>query len=235
MIGKIPEQFNFNSTPFARAGFSQERIMKHQLEKWVNIRSGHPLRSRIEPHQDLKLSSLVAEKPASNTERGFPLLLVQMKDLKNGEEIKWEEVLKTRIKAKKNPNWLKKDQILFQPKGNKFGAFLLKEVPYWTVAAPHLYIIEINQPKLLLPEFLVWQINQVGVREYLERVSGGTIQISISRKDLCSLDIIVPDLAWQEKLVKLSNFIQQEEKLYSELINNRKRTMSLLANQLSQH
>ena len=136
--------------------------MKHQLEKWVNIRSGHPLRSRIEPHQDLKLSSLVAEKPASNTERGFPLLLVQMKDLKNGEEIKWEEVLKTRIKAKKNPNWLKKDQILFQPKGNKFGAFLLKEVPYWTVAAPHLYIIEINQPKLLLPEFLVWQINQVG-------------------------------------------------------------------------
>ena len=47
-----------------------------------------------------------------------------MKDLKSNDGIHWQNVLKTRIAAHSKANWLKPGQILFQPNGEQFGAFI---------------------------------------------------------------------------------------------------------------
>ena len=209
------------------------------LEELADIRSGHPFKSRITPHHDIELKTLIKQEGSHNPPvidklsrresdvDQYPALVVQMKDLKSNDGIHWQNVLKTRIAAHSRANWLKPGQILFQPNGEQFGAFYLKEVPYPTLASPHLFIIESKKPESFRPDFLAWQINQDLFREKLKCHAEGRLQMSLKKSDLSKLRIILPDPKIQKDFVKLNELLLSEEKIQRILSDNRRKTLFL--------
>ena len=83
---------------------------------------------------------------------------MQMKDLKLGVSIEWDSLLRTTMEfKKKKPSWLKSNQIIYQPKGQNFGAHYINDAPYRVIAAPQLFVIDVNDSQCR-PEFLSWQL-----------------------------------------------------------------------------
>lgn len=106
--------------------------------------------------------------------------------------------------------FLKKGDILFQAKGNKFEAILINK-DYENLISNQIYFnIRVN--KEVLPEYLIWYLNSEDAKLYYEKNTSGATVKSINRKALEQLEIEVPTLAKQEELVTLiSRFLAEKE------------------------
>ena len=130
----------------------------------------------------------------------IPTLVMQMKDLKLGVSVEWDSLLRTTMEfKKKKPSWLKSNQIIYQPKGQNFGAHYINDAPYRVIAAPQLFVIDVNDSQCR-PEFLCWQLNQSPIRKRFERIHKGSIQISIRAKELAEIEVAIPDIENRKQL-----------------------------------
>ncbi len=108
-------------------------------------------------------------------------------------------------------SFLKKGDILFQAKGNKFEAILINK-DYENLISNQIYFnIRVNQQ--ILPEYLVWYLNCEEAKLYYEKNTSGSTVKSINRKVLEQLKIEIPSLDKQKELVSLIiGFMIEKEK-----------------------
>ncbi len=181
-----------------------------KLADIVTVSSGHPFRGKI------------PEKPGSG------IYAVQMKDVSPEDSVNWDNVIETELSGKKQPDWLAPGDILFVARGSYNYAVLIEEMDKQVICAPHFYILRATDPSLL-PAFLVWQLNQRPLRKYFDSAAEGSLTKSIRRSILEQAEIVVPPLEKQHKILGLHKAIQQEKKLYAELISNADKLMHTLA------
>lgn len=179
----------------------------------VTVSSGHPFRGKI------------PEKPGSG------IYAIQMKDVSPEGGVNWGSVIETEVIGKKQPDWLVPGEILFVARGSYNYAVLIEETDKQVICAPHFYILRATDPSLL-PAFLVWQLNQRPLQKYFDSAAEGSVTKSIRRSMLEQAEITVPPLETQHKILGLHKAIQQEKKLYAELINNADKLMHTLARDL---
>jgi restriction endonuclease S subunit len=184
-----------------------------KLSKLATIAAGHPFRGRI------------PEKSGSG------ILAIQMKDVSVEEGIFWPSVIETELTGKKQPDWLRRGDILFAARGLHNYAVLMDEDKPHVVASPHFYILRVKDAALL-PEFLAWQLNQKPLQKYFERSAEGTLTKSVRRLVLADAPMTVPPLERQQQILCLHETIMHEKALYSELIRNGERVMNSIASQL---
>lgn len=187
--------------------------MNFALSNIANISAGHPFRGRI------------PEKSGSD------IRVVQMKNVSAGNGICWDDVIETELEGKKKPDWLMAGDVLFVARGGRNYAVLVDQVKGRVVSAPHFYILRVKEPSLL-PEFLVWQLNQKPLQNYFERVAEGSVTKSIRRAILENTEISVPPLYKQEEIMKLNKIVQREKALYAELISNSDKLINSIASDL---
>jgi restriction endonuclease S subunit len=84
----------------------------------------------------------------------------------------------------------------------------------------------------IFPEFLAWQINRAPCQRYLAKNAEGTDQLGIRRPILESLQIAVPDLETQHRIVALHQQALAERKVLEHLIRNREQQLDALAFEL---
>ncbi len=135
--------------------------------------------------------------------------------------------------GKAAPTFLKPDDILFIARGRHNYALLVDDQArnLQAVAAPHFYIIKANT-KLILPEFLVWLLNQSQLQQYFQREAEGTSAKSIRRNVLINSPIALPSLEKQHKISQLVSTLKQEQEILQGLIKNRNKMMKGIASQL---
>jgi len=98
-------------------------------------------------------------------------------------------------------SFLKKGDILFQAKGNKFEAILINK-DYENLISNQIYFnIRVSQE--ILPEYLVWYLNSEEAKLYYEKNTSGSTVKSINKKTLQELEIEVPTLKKQTEIVNL--------------------------------
>ena len=75
----------------------------------------------------------------------------------------------------------------------------------------------------LLPEFLCWSLNQPSIQRYLKEGAGsqGTNITMLSRKNVQSLEIQIPNLTAQKKILTLNKLWEEEQRLSKALLDNR--------------
>ncbi len=178
------------------------------------ISAGHPFRGKI------------LEKSGSG------IRAVQMKDISIDQGVCWESVIETELSGKKKPAWLMNGDILFAARGARNYAVLVDHIVGKVVSAPHFYILRVNEQSLL-PEFLVWQLNQKPLQNYFDRAAQGSFTKSIKRSILECAEITVPPLDNQKQIVGLHMTLMQERKLYSELTRNADKLMNSIASKLA--
>jgi len=184
------------------------------LKQIALIRAGHPFRGRIE------------DVP------GGTARVIQMKDVDADRGVNWAGLAATELAGRKQPDWLKKGDMLFAARGNRYFAILLEDVPFDTVLSPHFFHLTVKREAKVLPGFLAWQINQEPIQQYLQKSSHGSQVQAIGRQVLEDMPLAIPPLDKQHAIMALNNAWQQQRRVMDTLTENMQRTMTGIARQL---
>ncbi len=191
----------------------KEKILNVLVADIANVYSGHPFRGKIPE------------------ESGSGIYVVQMKNITVDNLIDWGSIIETGLTGKKQPGWLIKGDVLFAARGTRNYAALVNKDMEQLVSSPHFYIIRINN-QALLPEFLVWQLNQKPLQNYFDKSAEGTLTKSVRRSVLEKAEIHIPPTEKQKQILGLHKTLLQEKRLYSELIENADKLMNSIASEV---
>jgi hypothetical protein len=195
-----------------------------ELKQIATIHAGYPFRGKI---PEVLGSNVVA---------------VQMKDVSQTEGICWSGCLETELTGKREPDYLTTGDILVAARGSHNYAVQVDQTLIATgkqaVAAPHFFLVRLKRDSLnkkdILPEFMVWLLNQPPAQRYFEQNAEGTLTKSIRRSVLEEAPVVVPPLAKQRAIVAMADTLREEQKLLQTLVNNGERMMGAIANDLYQ-
>lgn len=180
------------------------------LEYVVDVQSGHPFRGSV---------------PEVVGGNGYAL---QMRDLNPDGSVTWANLVRTSVEGRREPEWLVPGDVVFVARGQRNYAVCLSEVPLPTVCSQYFFLLRCKTPSLS-PEFLAWQINSAPCQRYLAKNAEGTDQLGIRRPVLECLQIAVPDLETQHRIVSLHQQALAERKVLESLIRNREHQLDALA------
>lgn len=188
-----------------------------RLKQIATINAGYPFRGKI------------PEVP------GSAMVAVQMKDVSLTEGIRWSDCLETELTGKREPDYLTTGDILVAARGSHNYAVqvdrALAIIGKQAVAAPHFFVISLKK-KDILPEFLVWLLNQTPTQRYFEQNAEGTLTKSIRRSVLEEAPVVVPPLAKQRAIISMAATLRDEHKLIQKLVSNGERMMNAIAKDL---
>ncbi len=188
-----------------------------KLKQIATINAGYPFRGKIPE---------VA---------GSAVLAVQMKDVSLTEGIRWSDCLETELTGKRKPDFLVKGDILVAARGSHNYAVQVDQALALTgkqaVAAPHFFLVRLKR-KDILPDFLVWLLNQAPAQRYFEQNAEGTLTKSIRRSVLEDAPVVITSLEKQKTIVSMANTLREEQKLIQKLVSNGERIMNAIARDL---
>lgn len=143
--------------------------------------------------------------------------IIQIKDITDDNTIDWENLAKTNLKSVKQNSMVRKGDIVFRARGNRFLATLIDCEARKTIATSQFFILRVKQKDKLLPEYLSWYINQSKAQRFLAQISAGTNIKQIQRKGLGELPLIVPDVSIQKTIVQLDGLCKKEKQLMQQI------------------
>lgn len=188
-----------------------------KLSQIAIINAGYPFRGKI------------PEEPGSD------VMAVQMKDVSLTEGIRWLDCLEAGLPGKRQPDYLTQGDILVAARGSHNYAVLVDDSLAFTgkqaVAAPHFFVVSLKK-KGVLPEFIVWLLNQPPAQRYFEQNAEGTLTKSIRRSVLEDTPVLVPPVAKQQAIVAMANTLHEEQKLLQKFVANGESMMSAIAREL---
>lgn len=183
--------------------------MKVKLKDIAEIHMGYPFRSRLEYRTDGTLG------------------VIQMKDLSSANRVDCDTVQKIDPFAFDHKYFVKRGDLIFRSRGMTNTAAILDKEPHDAIVAAPMLRIRVNID-VVLPEFLCWFINQQPSQQYLMIRREGTHGGMISRQTLENLEIDIPSIEKQKKIVELIHLHQHRQNLEKKRIELQELEMSAM-------
>lgn len=161
------------------------------------------------------------------------VLVVQMKDVGPEIGVDWASAIRTRLTGRKQPYWIQEGDILFAAKGARFYAVCAGAPPGQAVCVPAFFHLRVHVTAQVDPHFLAWQINQPPCQRQLLQAAEGSSQLSIRRPVLEQLELSIPAVEEQRRIVALADLAQRERRALQRLIANREQQLQAIAEDLS--
>lgn len=192
-------------------------MTKHgKLGRFIEIRSGYLSRTKIE------------EAPEGR------FRLIQLGDFDDSRTR-----MDTRKLTRFEPGDLRKDQtiqpgeVLFLAKGVNNFAFQPGPLPTPTLAASYFYVLT-PSPEIT-PEYLNWFLNHPHARRAFDRIAGVGARMPVVKKsDLADIDVPLPSLFDQQRIVELHSLMTREARLLDQLRDSRKTYMDTVTMTIAQ-
>ncbi|OFX29507.1 MAG: hypothetical protein A2X08_10635 [Bacteroidetes bacterium GWA2_32_17] len=114
---------------------------------------------------------------------------------------------------------LNNGNILFAAKGTKNFATQYEAKNGKCVASSTFLVIQIKNEfkSKILPEYLVWYLNNPRTQEWLKAKARGSSIPSISKTDLLELEITIPTIQKQKVIVKIDNLLKKEQSILKKI------------------
>ena len=149
-------------------------------------------------------------------------MLFQIKDIYNNRNIIPDSIYKINPKRLVDRYLVNKGDVLFLSRGHRNFATTIYIPMKNTIAAGHFFILKFDTSKIL-PEYLAWYINQPPAQKFLKSMAKrGSHMPIIGKSEFEQLEVNIPPLQVQEKIVRLSNLLQQENELIENIKEKRK-------------
>ncbi len=184
-------------------------LMRETIKNIATVQLGYSFRSRLEVSKDGEVA------------------VIQMKDLLDDNTIGCDELVKIDMDSVKDHHLARKGDLVFRSRGLVSNAAILLEDPGIAVVAAPLIRIRIIKPNRILPEYLNWYLSQREAQVFLTSRAIGTAQKMISKEVLENLEVLLPSLEKQKKIVALASLSVREQTLLSELAEKRKQYISM--------
>ena len=171
------------------------------LSDIANIISGYLFKSKVTSVKDGK----------------YPV--VQIKNTSNGN-IDWAGLSRTNIPNVKEDLVLRDGDVLFRSRGDKNQAVIVEGCPGNAVAASQLFILRLKTDTILAA-YLAWYINQRPAQQFFDRYARGSYIRLINKTTLSGLEIVVPPVEMQQKIVGLYRLSVREKELIEDISRKR--------------
>ena len=189
--------------------------MKSKLKKITTVQTGYSFRSRLEA----SLSGDVA--------------VIQMKDLCHDNTVDCNNLSRVDMTSVKESHIVKKGDLVFRSRGHvTTAAIILEDLGTAVVAAP-LLRIRITKPEKILPEYLNWYISQRDAQVFLTSRAEGSGQKMISKQAIENLEVPLPSMEQQKKIVGLALLFAREQTILSRLSEKREQYISTVLMQFA--
>ena len=145
-----------------------------------------------------------------------------MKDFSADNRIDCETLTLIVIQNLKERQMVQINDLIFRSRGFRNSAALIdRELKDTTVAAP-LLRVRVHDASVL-PAYLCWFINSPVSQSFLQRHATGTAMRMIGKKALESLEVQIPDISIQQRIIELSRLADREQTILESLAVKRKR------------
>jgi restriction endonuclease S subunit len=169
----------------------------------ADVQMGYPFRSRLQhdPQGDVAV--------------------IQMKDIDDANLLHADDAIRVTLPKGKTHHLLRAGDLVFRSRGRSNGAALVATgVRAAVLSAPMLLI---RRPRGVLPDYLCWFINAPSTQAQLAALAEGTSVRMISAEALKALDVPLPAIAAQRRIVQAAALAQEEQSLVAEIAMRRKR------------
>ncbi|GAB4364107.1 MAG: hypothetical protein Kow0060_21100 [Methylohalobius crimeensis] len=157
------------------------------------------------------------------TEKGN-VSVIQMKDLSEDNRVECGELFQIDMADLKDRHLVKRGDIVLRSRGQTNTSALIDQEIVPTVVAAPLLRIRVKT-KEVLPGYLSWFINQPMSQTWLASHAKGTAVRMISKQVLENLEVIVPPLTQQHRIIALAALAKEEQRLLKELAEKRRQYM----------
>ena len=159
------------------------------------IRTGYTVRGRLE-----------------TAERGG-LLTIQLGDISSDGSVSPERLTRVCLGDLPDRYFVRAGDVVFRSRGERNTAFALDA----RFREPALAVLPlfVLRPKMdiVLPEYLAWAMNQPPAQRHFDSFARGTKLRMVPRASLDALDIDVPELETQRKIVAIDALAERERAL----------------------
>lgn len=181
--------------------------MQVKLGQIADIRTGYTIRESLS-----KISS--GEK-----------LLVQMRDFEAVDQDVADKVQTTNMKVRSSDWMLQEKDLLVKARGTDFIPVVVKKSFCGAVFTHPLLRIRVDR-KFAIPEFIAWILSLKDIQTQLLRLTAGTALQMLKLDNLKGLELSLPSLAHQQKVMDLVQLMEREQKLLNRIKMKRKQLVS---------
>jgi hypothetical protein len=184
-------------------------MTKAALRTFADIQIGYQAKARI-------------KERARGTHR-----LIQSKDFDSFTRLRSENLTAFLPERKPETYSVRKGDILFRARGVVHFAYCIEDDLKDTLAAGSFYILRMNNENLI-PQFLAWWLNQSKAQAYFQSqirsagISSAGISF-VSKHTLSRLQVQIPPLSIQKKVVRIVTLARREQSLLDRLSSLRSR------------
>ncbi|HBF19155.1 MAG TPA: hypothetical protein DDW81_03600 [Cryomorphaceae bacterium] len=168
----------------------------------LNIRTGYTFRGR------------------KNISDSREIAVIQPTDVDSGE---LKDTISYIAKDQVSPlekHLLKSGDVLLSNKGLNFTTHLYKGKQA-AVATSSFFILS-PEPDKLRSEYLYWYLQQPATIKILQSMMSGSTVLSLSKSSLENLEVPLPPLAVQDKIIQMNYWVEEESKELKNLITKRR-------------
>lgn len=174
-----------------------------RLAELCDIHSGYTARGRLEPLQA----------------GGVPAL--QLRDVGTNGEAPGPDFQRYDLNKLSDRYFVRGGEVVFRSRGEPNAAAAIRDpLPEPVVVIVPLVIVRPDKDRVL-PEYLAWAINQPDAQRRIGAEAQGTSLRMIPMAVLENLEIAVPDLLTQKRIVELNALARQEGQLLRQLASRR--------------
>lgn len=147
----------------------------------------------------------------SNTIDNGEVFYIQARDFDANRQIA-KNLLPT-LSYQKNleKHFLEPGNVLIVAKGSNFLSAVYDGFYRSAVASTVFLVIHLTRKSLVKPEYLSWYLNQNSTQTQLTIMSRGTAIPAVNKKMLMELEIPIPSIDIQNKIVKLAELLEHEK------------------------
>lgn len=121
-------------------------------------------------------------------------------------------------------NWqrhlLRLGDVLLSNKGDKFSTFRYVDEPERVVASSSFFVLR-PDPAQILPAYLEWCLAQPEVEKQLQALTTTSTIPTLSKRSLEALELKVPALKTQQKIVEMLTLVEEERQQLLHLVEVR--------------
>jgi len=181
-----------------------------RLAELSDIHSGYTARGRLDPLP----------------EGGVPAL--QLRDVGTNGEAPGPDFQRYDLGKLSDRYFVRGGEVVFRSRGQPNTAAAIRDpLPEPVVVIVPLVIVRPDRDRVL-PEYLAWAINQPDAQRRLGAEAQGTSLRMIPMAVLENLEIAVPDLPTQKRIIEFNALAQQEGRLLGQLAARRKELVSAI-------
>ena len=156
------------------------------------------------------------------------VLAIQLRDISPEGAVDPERLTRVHLDNLADRYFVRAGDVVFRSRGERNTASALDE----RLREPALAVLPLMvlRPKadIVLPAYLAWVINQAPAQRHFDAAARGTKIRMIPRSSLDDLELDIPDIATQRRIVAIDTLAARERELTERAAEARRKMISLL-------